>query len=74
MYVEMVRKNNANILVISVWTMFRFVIAGFFVFSVLMKFFSYTKWVVVLITFVIVLLIMFSARTMNQFNFLETRF
>lgn len=74
MYFEIAKDNNANILVISVWTMFRFVIAGFFVFTVLMKFFSYTKWVVVLVAAAIVLVMMFSNRTMNRFTFMETKF
>lgn len=73
-YLEMARKNKSNILVIMVWSMFRFAIAGFFVFSVLVKFFSYTKWVIVLLTAAIIILMTFSRRIMQRFSFLETRF
>lgn len=74
MYADMSRENNANILVIMVWTMFRFVIAGFFVFTVLMKFFSYTKWVIVLVAAAIVIVMMFSNHSMKRFTFIETKF
>ena len=40
LYAELVRENKSNVLVITVWTVFRFIIAGFFVFSVLVKIFS----------------------------------
>lgn len=74
MYADMARDNNANILVIMVWTMFRFVIAGFFVFTVLMKFFSYTKWVIVIVAAAIVIVMMFSNHSMKRFTFIESKF
>ncbi len=74
MYTEMTQRNKANILAVMVWTMFRFMIAGFFVFSVLVKFFSYTKWVIALVALAIVVIMMFSNRTLKRFTFLEARF
>jgi hypothetical protein len=60
--------------VITVWTIFRFIIAGFFVFSILVKFFSYTKWVIILITLLVILFMVFSNNTLRRFSFIESAF
>ncbi len=74
MYVELIQENKANTIVVVVWTLFRFILAGFFVFSILISFFKYTKWVVILITIAIVLFMMFSGRTLRRLTFLENKF
>ena len=61
-------------IVITVWTLFRMVIAAFFVSSILIKFFKYTKWLLVLITIAIVLFLMFSRYALRRFSFLENNF
>ena len=74
MYIDMIEENKANTIVVVVWTLFRFILAGFFVFSILVNFFKYTKWVIVLITIAIILLMMFSGRTLRRLSFLENKF
>jgi len=74
MYIELIQRNKANTIAVVFWTLFRFILAGFFVFSLLVNFFKYTKWVVILITIAIILLMMFSGRTLRRLTFLETKF
>ena len=74
MYIDMIEENKANTIVVVVWTLFRFILAGFFVFSILVNFFKYTKWVIVLITIAIILLMMFSGHTLRRLSFLENKF
>ncbi len=74
LYAEMSQRNRSNIIVITVWTLLRFIIAAMFVFTVLVKFFMYTKWVIVLITIAIIIFMMFSSRTLKRFTFLESSF
>ncbi|MCR4737826.1 MAG: cation:proton antiporter [Bacteroidales bacterium] len=74
LYAEMSQRNRSNIIVITVWTLLRFIIAAMFVFTVLVKFFKYTKWVIVLITIAIIIFMMFSSRTLKRFTFLESSF
>lgn len=74
LYSEMSHKNKSNVIVIIVWTLFRFLIAAFFVFTILVKYFKYTKWVIVLITLAIILFMMFSRHTLRRFTFLENSF
>jgi len=74
LYSDMARKSKGNVIVITVWTLFRMVIAAFFVSSILIKFFKYTKWLLVLITFAIVLFLMFSRYALRRFSFLENNF
>lgn len=74
LYRDMVEKNRSNIIVVTVWTLFRFIIAAFFVFSILIAFFKYTKWVIVLIAAAIVILMMFSSRTLKRFHLIESNF
>lgn len=74
LYAELVKANKGNVLVITVWTFFRFIIAGFFVFSILVKFFSYTKWVIILITILVVVFMVFSNNTLRRFSFIESAF
>ncbi|MBR4786380.1 MAG: cation:proton antiporter [Bacteroidales bacterium] len=74
LYAEMSQKNRSNIIVITVWTLLRFIIAAMFVFTILVKFFKYTKWVIVLITIAIIIFMMFSSRTLKRFTLLESSF
>ncbi len=74
LYIDMIEENKANTIVVVVWTLFRFILAGFFVFSILVNFFKYTKWVIVLITIAIILLMMFSGHTLRRLSFLENKF
>lgn len=74
MYIDMIEENKANTIVVVVWTFFRFILAGFFLFSILVNFFKYTKWVIVLITIAIILLMMFSGHTLRRLSFLENKF
>lgn len=74
LYAEVTREHNVNVLVVTIWTLTRFLIAGIFVFIILMKFFSYTKWVVVLVSIAILLFMLFSNRTLHRFKFLESKF
>ena len=74
LYSDMARKSKGNVIVITVWTLFRMVIAAFFVSSSLIKFFKYTKWLLVLITIAIVLFLMFSRYALRRFSFLENNF
>ena len=74
LYAEMSQRNRSNIIVITVWTLLRFIIAAMFVFTILVKFFKYTKWVIVLITIAIIIFMMFSSRTLKRFTLLESSF
>lgn len=74
LYRDMVEKNRSNVIVVTVWTLFRFIIAAFFVFSILVTFFKYTKWVILLIAVAIVILMMFSSRTLKRFHLIESNF
>lgn len=74
MYMDLIQENKSNTIAVVVWTFLRFLLAGFFVFSILVKFFKYTKWVVILITIAIVLIMMFSGRTLKRLSFLENKF
>lgn len=74
LYAEMSKANKSNIIVITVWTLMRFVIAALFVFTVLVKYFKYTKWVIVLITIAIILFMMFSSYALKRFTFIENTF
>lgn len=74
LYSDMARKSKGNVIVITVWTLFRMVIAALFVSSILIKFFKYTKWLLVLITIAIVLFLMFSRYALRRFSFLEDNF
>lgn len=74
LYSEMIQQNKANVIVVVVWTLLRYLVAGFFVASVLVKFFRYTKWLVVLLTLAVILFMMFSGRTLHRLSFLENKF
>ena len=74
LYSEMSKKNKSNIIVITVWTLIRFLIAGFFVFTVLVKFFKYTKLVILLVTLAVIIFMMFSSRTLKRFTLMESSF
>lgn len=74
LYDHLTKNNKSNIIAITVWTLMRMAIAAFFVFSILVNFYKYTKWVILLITIAIVIFIMFSRRTLKHFTFLENSF
>ncbi len=74
LYRNLVRENRANIIVIIVWTLVRFTIVFYFVFSILVKFFKYTKWVIVMIAVAVILMFVLSRRNLNRFSYLERQF
>jgi len=74
LYRNLVRENRANIIVIIVWTLVRFTIVFYFVFSILVKFFKYTKWVIVMIAVAVILLFVLSRHNLNRFSNLERKF
>jgi hypothetical protein len=61
-------------LAVIVWTLIRFVIVFYFVFSILVKFFKFTKWVIVLIALAVIFLIVLSRRNLNRFATMERKF
>ena len=74
LYSDMAAKSKGNVIVITVWTLVRMAIAAFFVASVLIKFFKYTKWLLALITLLVIIFMMFSRLTFRRFSFLENSF
>ncbi|MBO7628921.1 MAG: cation:proton antiporter, partial [Bacteroidales bacterium] len=74
LYRNLVKENRANMLAIIVWTLLRFVIVFYFVFSILVKFFKFTKWVIVLIAIAVIFLLVLSRRNLNRFATMERKF
>ncbi len=74
LYRNLVKENRANMLAVIVWTLVRFVIVFYFVFSILVKFFKFTKWVIVLIALAVIFLIVLSRRNLNRFATMERKF
>lgn len=74
LYAEMAKKSKGNVIVITVWTLIRLALAAFFVGSILINFYKYTKWVVVLLATAIVIFIAFSNSALRRFSFLENTF
>ena len=74
LYRNLVKENRANMLAVIVWTLFRFMIVFYFVFSILINFFKFTKWVIVLIAFAVIFLIVLSRRNLNRFATMERKF
>ena len=74
LYRNLVKENRANMLAIIVWTLLRFVIVFYFVFSILVKFFKFTKWVIVLIAIAVIFLLVLSRHNLNRFTTMERKF
>ena len=74
LYRTLVKENRANMLVVIVWTLLRFVIVFYFVFSILVKFFKFTKWVIFLIAVAVVFLLVLSRHNLNRFTNMERTF
>ncbi len=74
LYQNLLKENRANMLAIIVWTLVRFVIVFYFVFSILVKFFKFTKWVIVLIALAVIFLFVLSRRNLNRFDSLQRQF
>lgn len=74
LYSDMAKKSKGNVLVITVWTLIRFGIAAFFVGSILVTYYKYTKWVVFLIATALVVFIAFSSHSLKSFSFLQNTF
>ena len=74
LYRNLVKENRANMLAVIVWTLIRFVFVFYFVFSILVKFFKFTKWVIVLIALAVIFLIVLSRRNLNRFATMERKF
>lgn len=74
LYRSLVKENRANMLVVIVWTLLRFLIVFYFVFSILVNFYKYTKWVIVLIALAVIFIIVLSRRNLNRFASMERKF
>ena len=74
LYRSLVKQNRANMLAVIVWTIIRFVIVFYFVFSILVSFFKFTKWVIVLIAIAVIFLVVLSRHNLNRFSSMERKF
>ena len=74
LYRSLVKQNRANMLAVIVWTIIRFVIVFYFVFSILVSFFKFTKWVIVLIALAVIFVFVLSRHNLNRFATLERQF
>jgi len=74
LYRSLVKQNRANMLAVIVWTIIRFVIVFYFVFSILVSFFKFTKWVIVLIALAVIFVFVLSRHNLNRFSTLERQF
>ena len=74
LYRNLIKENRANMLAVIVWTLIRFLIVFYFVFSILVNFFKFTKWVIVLIAFAVIFLLVLSRRNLNRFTTMERKF
>ncbi len=74
LYRSLIEENRANMLVVIVWTVIRFLIVFYFVFTVLVTCFKFTKWVIVLIAVAVILFLVLSRRTLNRLSSLEQQF
>lgn len=74
LYRNLVKENRANMLPVIVWTLIRFMIVFYFVFSVLVSFFKFTKWVIVLIAVAVIFLLVLSRHNLNRFANMERKF
>ena len=74
LYRNLIKENRANMLAVIVWTFIRFMIVFYFVFSILVNFFKFTKWVIVLIAVTVIFVIVLSRRNLNRFATMERKF
>lgn len=74
LYRSLIEENRANMLVVIVWTVIRFLIVFYFIFTVLVTCFKFTKWVIVLIAVAVILFLVLSRRTLNRLSSLEQQF
>ncbi len=74
LYRSLIEENRANMLVVIVWTVIRFLIVFYFVFTVLVTCFKFTKWMIVLIAVAVILFLVLSRRTLNRLSSLEQQF
>lgn len=74
LYQSLVKESNANMLAIIVWTSFRFLIVFYFVFSILVSYFKFTKWVIVLIAVAVIFFLVLSRRNLARFSNMERKF
>lgn len=74
LYQTMMEENKANTLVVIVWTLIRFLIVFYFVFSVLVTFFKFTKWVIVLIAVAVILFLVLSRHSLKRLASMEDQF
>ena len=74
LYRSLVKQNRANMLVVIVWTIIRFVIVFYFVFYILVRFFKFTKWVIVLIALAVIFVLVLSRHNLNRFTTMEQKF
>ena len=74
LYAQLWKEGQLNRVGIVAWTILRIIIAGFFVMVILSKSFRFTKFVIFLMAIAIVLLFLFSRRTLRRFTKIEDNF
>ncbi|MBR4535844.1 MAG: cation:proton antiporter [Bacteroidales bacterium] len=74
LYAQLWKEGQLNRVGIVAWTVLRIIIAGFFVMVILSKSFRFTKFVIFLLAIAIVMLFLFSRRTLRRFTKIEDNF
>ena len=74
LYAQLWRDGQRNRIGIVAWTVFRIILASFFVVVILSRSFRFTKFVVIILALVIVLFFLFSRRTLHRFTMIEDNF
>jgi CPA2 family monovalent cation:H+ antiporter-2 len=74
LYSQLWREGQRNRIGIVAWTVFRIILASFFVVVILSRSFRFTKFVVIILALVIVLFFLFSRRTLHRFTMIEDNF
>ena len=74
LYAQLWKDGQLNRVGIVAWTIFRIILACFFVMVILSKSFRFTKFVVFLLALVIVMFFLFSRRTLHRFTAIEDNF
>ena len=74
LYAQLWKEGQLNRVGIVAWTVLRIILAGFFVMVILSKSFRFTKFVIFLLAIAIVILFLFSRRTLRRFTKIEDNF
>jgi CPA2 family monovalent cation:H+ antiporter-2 len=74
LYAQLWKEGKLNRVGIVAWTIFRIILACFFVMVILSQSFRFTKFVVFILALVIVLFFLFSRRTLHRYSVIEDNF